>query len=45
MCLNNILEQDHLMIKWRIILGLDFKEFKTAISNSFLFRNLIIKKT
>ena len=28
--LNNILEQDHRMIKWRIMLGLGFKEFESA---------------
>jgi putative transposase len=28
--LNNIEEQDHRMIKWRIMLGLGFKEFGSA---------------
>jgi transposase-like protein len=28
--LNNIVEQDHRMIKWRIMLGLGFKEFESA---------------
>ena len=28
--LNNIVEQDHRMIKWRIIQGLGFKEFESA---------------
>jgi len=28
--LNNIVEQDHQMIKWRIMLGLGFKEFESA---------------
>ena len=28
--LNKILEQDHRMIKWRIMLGLGFKEFESA---------------
>jgi len=28
--INNIVEQDHRMIKWRIILGLGFKEFESA---------------
>jgi putative transposase len=28
--LNNIVEQDHRMIKWRIILGLGFKNFESA---------------
>lgn len=28
--LNNIVEQDHRMIKWRITLGLGFKEFESA---------------
>ena len=28
--LNNIVEQDHRMIKWRIMLGLGFKEFEFA---------------
>jgi putative transposase len=28
--LNNIIEQDHRMIKWRILLGLGFKEFESA---------------
>ena len=28
--LNNIVEQDHRMIKWRIVQGLDFKEFESA---------------
>ena len=28
--LNNIVKQDHRMIKWRIILGLGFKEFESA---------------
>jgi len=27
--LNNIVEQDHRMIKWRIMLGLGFKEFES----------------
>jgi len=27
--LNNIVEQDHRMIKWRIIQGLGFKEFES----------------
>jgi putative transposase len=31
--LNNILAQDHRMIKWRIIIGLGFKEFKFAKRN------------
>jgi putative transposase len=29
--LNNIIEQDHRMIKWRIMQGLGFKEFESAI--------------
>ena len=29
-CLNNIVEQDHRFIKWRIMLGLGFKEFESA---------------
>ena len=28
--LNNIVEQDHRMIKWRIMIGLGFKEFESA---------------
>jgi len=28
--LNNIVAQDHRMIKWRIMLGLGFKEFESA---------------
>ncbi len=28
--LNNIVEQDHRFIKWRIMLGLGFKEFESA---------------
>ncbi len=28
--LNNIVEQNHLMIKWRIIQGMGFKEFESA---------------
>ena len=28
--LNNIVEQDHRMIKWRIVQGLGFKEFESA---------------
>ena len=28
--LNNIVEQDHRMIKWRVLLGLGFKEFESA---------------
>jgi putative transposase len=28
--LNNIVEQDHRMIKWRIIQGMGFKEFESA---------------
>ena len=28
--LNNIVERDHRMIKWRIMLGLGFKEFESA---------------
>ena len=28
--LNNIIEQDHRMIKWRIVQGLGFKEFESA---------------
>jgi putative transposase len=28
--LNNIVKQDHRMIKWRIMLGLGFKEFESA---------------
>ena len=28
--LNNTVEQDHRMIKWRIILDLGFKEFESA---------------
>jgi len=28
--LNNIVEQDHRMIKWRIMLGLGFKNFESA---------------
>ncbi len=30
MYLNNIVEQDHRMIKWRIMLGTEFKEFESA---------------
>ena len=29
-CLNNIIEQDHRFIKWRISNGLDYKSFKSA---------------
>ena len=28
--LNNIVEQDHRMVKWRIVQGLGFKEFESA---------------
>ncbi len=28
--LNNIVEQDHRMIKWRIVQGLGFKDFESA---------------
>ena len=28
--MNNSVEQDHRMIKWRIMLGLGFKEFESA---------------
>jgi putative transposase len=28
--LNNIVEQDHSMIKWHIMFGLDFKEFEST---------------
>jgi len=28
--LNNIVEQDHRIIKWRIMLGLGFKNFESA---------------
>ena len=46
--LNNIVEQDHQLIKWRIQNGLGFKSFETAkrtLYNNILFKCFINEYT